>query len=227
LKQLSDDAKKVTKKKKEEARSLSEDMAGKVRELTQELMRSLEQKISEVQIGLTSLRIDNESDADIYEELRRMELPIIEEREYANSVLENIIDQIDSIYWEKDETGKIITHKQMELYLEEEIGELKEKVVNDVELTQLGLAVNILHHEFNSTVTSLRSSIRDLKRWADVDEKLETIYGNVRTNFEHLDGYLSLLTPFNRRLYRKSETIQAEDIYFFFARCLPWQTGKA
>ena len=215
LEHLSIEAKEVTRKKREEARSISEDMAGKVRKLTQELMANLEQRIREVQMELTSLKVDEESDADIYEELKRRELPIIEEKEYANSVLENIIDQIDSIYWEKDETGKIITNKQIEDSMEEEIGELKEKIVSDVELTQLGLAVNIVHHEFNSTVTSLRSSIRDLKRWADVDEKLETIYGNIRANFEHLDGYLSLLTPFNRRLYRKAESIKAEDIYIF------------
>ncbi len=215
LEQLSMEAKDITKKKREEARSLSEDMSAKVRKLTQELMANLEQTIRSVQINLSTLKIDDEGDADIYEELKKRELPIIEETEYANGVLENIIEQIDSIYWEKDKSGRIVTNKQIEASMEEEIEELQEKLISDVELTQLGLAVNIVHHEFNSTVKSLRNSIRDLKRWADVDDTLETIYGNIRTNFEHLDGYLSLLTPFNRRLYRKTEKISAEDIYIF------------
>jgi len=215
LKQIAEEAKAITREKKQEARDISNEMAGKVRKLTQELMANLEQKIREVQLGLTSLKVEDEEDTDIYAELKRRELPILHEKEYASSVLESIIEQIDSIYWEKDETGQIITNKQIEASLEEEIGELKEKLVNDVELTQLGLAINIIHHEFDSTVNSMRSSIRDLKRWADIDGKLDTIYGNIRTNFEHLDGYLSLLTPFNRRLYRKSEKIDAEDIYIF------------
>lgn len=215
LDQIAEEAKSITSEKKQEARNLSTKMAEKVRKLTQELMANLEQRIREVQIGLTTLKVEDEEDTDIYSELKRRELPILQEKEYANSVLESIIEQIDSIYWEKDEKGKVITNKQIEASLEEEIGELKEKLINDVELTQLGLAINIIHHEFDSTVNSMRSSIRDLKRWADIDGKLDTIYGNIRTNFEHLDGYLALLTPFNRRLYRKSERIEAEDVYIF------------
>lgn len=215
LEQIAEEAKVVTRKKKEEARNISESMSKKVRELTLGLMVGLEQKIREVQVNLSTLKIEEAGDSDIYNELKRFESPIIQEKEYAGAILENIIEQLDSIYWEKDEAGKIVTNKDIEASLEEEIGELQEKIFNDIELVQLGLAVNIVHHEFNSAVTSLRRSIRDLKRWADVDGKLDSTYKNIRTNFEHLDSYLSLLTPFNRRLYRKEEIIEAEDIYIF------------
>jgi signal transduction histidine kinase len=108
-----------------------------------------------------------------------------------------------------------VTNAQITDALEEELEEAKEKMYADIELTQLGLAVNIIHHEFNSTVNSLRSGIRDLKRWADIDSKIDTTYKNIRSNFEHLDSYLSLLTPFNRRLYRREEVIRCEEIYVF------------
>lgn len=215
LEQISIEAKEVTRKKRDEAKNLTAEISGKVKELTQELMGSLEQRIREVQIGLTTLKVEDEEDSNIYEDLKRLETPIINESEYVNSILESIINQLDSIYWEKDNAGKIVTNKQIEESQEQEIGELKERLVDDVELTQLGLAINIVHHEFNSTVKSMRHSIKDLKRWADVDEKFTSIYNNIRVNFEHLDGYISLLTPFNRRLNKSEELIEAEDIYFF------------
>lgn len=41
------------------------------------------------------------------------------------------------------------------------------------------------------------------------------MYKNIRVNFEHLDGYLNLFSPLNRRLYRKEENIKASDINLF------------
>lgn len=49
--------------------------------------------------------------------------------------------------------------------------DLEDKITSDVELSQLGLAIGIIHHEFSSTVHSIRNSIKDLKAWADVNEK--------------------------------------------------------
>lgn len=212
---ISEEAKDTTKKRFDEARNIAEEISFKVRRLTQELMGDLEQKIRQTKIGLTDIKLANTSDVDIYEEIKQIETPIIEEKDYANSILENIIHQLDNIYWEKDESGRIVTNAQITEAIEEELEEAKEKMFADIELTQLGLAVNIVHHEFNSTVNSLRNGIRDLQRWADVDNKIDSTYRNIRTNFEHLDTYLSLLTPLNRRLYRKEENIKGEEIYLF------------
>lgn len=97
----------------------------------------------------------------------------------------------------------------------EELDDLRNRLQSDVELSQLGLAVGILHHEFNSTVSSIRRSLKDLKAWSDVDIKLETTYKNLKINFEHLDGYLNLFTPLNRRLNRIREDIPLLDIKSF------------
>jgi signal transduction histidine kinase len=212
---ISDEAKDTTKKKYDEARSIAEEVSSRVRKITQELMENLEQTIRKAKLELPNIKLLQSGDANIFENIKNLELPILEGKDYANSILENIIHQLDNIYWEKDDQGKIITNSQITEALEEELEEAKERMFADVELTQLGLAVNIIHHEFNSTVNSLRSGIRDLKRWADVDNKIESTYKNIRANFEHLDSYLSLLTPFNRRLYRREETIKCEEIYIF------------
>ncbi|MBF0459722.1 MAG: ATP-binding protein [Nitrospirae bacterium] len=173
---ISKEAKTLTGRKRTEAREISEKLSRNVRQVTQELMENLEKKIREVQVGISALKTENSSDSDIYEQLKQFELPIIQEKDYANTILENIIEQLVSIYWEKDDTGKIVTNKQIEASMEEEIGDLKEKLVSENKLIQLGLAVNIVHHEFSSAVKSLRIALRDLKRWAEIDEKLINQY---------------------------------------------------
>ncbi len=92
---------------------------------------------------------------------------------------------------------------------------LLEKIHADVELSQLGLAVSIIHHEFNGTVRSIRTSLQDLKAWSEVNDSLEGVYKNIKINFEHLDGYLNLFTPLNRRLQRKKEEIKLLEIKTF------------
>ena len=49
----------------------------------------------------------------------------------------------------------------------------------------------------------------------DADENLEGIYKNIKINFEHLDRYLALMMPLNRRLYREREDIPNSDIKSF------------
>jgi signal transduction histidine kinase len=99
--------------------------------------------------------------------------------------------------------------------MSEELEELRERLQTDIELSQLGLAVGVIHHEFNSTVNAMRTGLKDLRAWADVNEQLDSVYNNIRTNFEHLDSYLTLFTPLNRRLYRNKEEIPATDINSF------------
>ncbi|NJK85266.1 MAG: sensor histidine kinase [Bacteroidales bacterium] len=100
---------------------------------------------------------------------------------------------------------------------------LKDKLDSDLELSQLGLAVSAIQHEFQHTTRSIRDQIRRLKAWADLNEGIEDIYQHFSTNFEHLDNYLTLFTPLNRRLYRKQVNIYGNDVYkfildVFFAR---------
>ena len=57
--------------------------------------------------------------------------------------------------------------------------------------------------------------MKDLKAWSDVNQDLEGVYKNIKINFEHLDGYLNLFTPLNRRLSRKSENIKLLEIKAF------------
>lgn len=212
---ISEEAKKIAAKKEKETKEAVSNISQKVKELTNDLMSGLEDKIRDVKDEFKKLKVNEVEDFDLVEQRRSMEEAIVNERDKSTEILETIIRQIDGIYWGKDEEGNVITNDQMNAALEEELYEMKERVHADVELSQLGLAVGVIHHEFNSTINSIRSSIKELKAWADVNEHMDGVYNNIRINFEHLDSYLTLFTPLNRRLYRKEENIPATDIKLF------------
>ncbi|HIA9975860.1 TPA: ATP-binding protein [Escherichia coli] len=178
-------------------------------------MIDLDNQIRVVKDKFKHITIANESDLDLVAKRNELAAEITAVSERNTSVLDAVIRQLEGIYWEKDEDNNYITNEQITDALGEEIETLRERIHADVELSQLGLAVSIIHHEFNSTVRSIRTSLRDLKAWSDVNEDLDGVYKNIKINFEHLDGYLNLFTPLNRRLQRKKEEIKLLEIKSF------------
>ena len=77
------------------------------------------------------------------------------------------------------------------------------------------MAIEIINHEFSGTIRSVRGGLRKLKAWADVNEELGGLYDSIRTSFDHLDGYLTLFTPLQRRLYRRAVEIRGSEILDF------------
>ncbi|GEM52683.1 histidine kinase [Empedobacter brevis NBRC 14943 = ATCC 43319] len=212
---ISTEAVKINTKKRAETNEIVTDVSKKIKDVTSQLMLDLDYQIRSVKDKFKGLSVNESDDFDLVEERKKMEDEIEMISHRNTHVMDRIIRQFESFYLDKDDDGNIITNDQISDALAEELDELRDRVQADVELSQLGLAVGILHHEFSSTVKSIRSSIRDLKAWSDVNEQLEGVYNNIKINFEHLDGYLNLFTPLNRRLNRKREDIGLLEIKTF------------
>jgi signal transduction histidine kinase len=99
--------------------------------------------------------------------------------------------------------------------VEEEVLSLRAQVDNDLELTQLGRAIELINHEFASSIKSVRQSLQALRPWGRSNAKLGAIERQLATSFEHLDNYLALFTPLQRRLYRKPTEITGSNIEQF------------
>ena len=212
---ISTEALKLNKEKKNETNEVVGDVSKKVKELTSELILDLDNQIRTVRDRFKNLAMRDTEDFDLVEERKSMEGEIDMISNRNTFIMDRIIRQFESFYVEKDINGEIITNDQITDALSEELEELRERVQTDVELSQLGLAVGILNHEFNSTVRSIRGSLKDLRAWSDVDEQIDGIYKNIKANFDHLDGYLNLFTPLNRRLNRKREDIPLLEVKAF------------
>jgi C4-dicarboxylate-specific signal transduction histidine kinase len=102
--------------------------------------------------------------------------------------------------------------------LDDEVLALREQAQRDLELAQLGLATEVISHELNRTVTAIRDDLRALHAWADSTPSLNAIYDGLRGNFDHLDNYLTLFTPLQRRLNRRRTTVRGYEIAEFLGR---------
>lgn len=96
-----------------------------------------------------------------------------------------------------------------------EIVELRAQADDQLEYVQLGLALAVVDHEFRATVSNIRSDVRRVGSWAKKNPQLVGLYEDLRRDFDHLDSYLTLLTPMQRRLRRTKTTIKGSDIARF------------
>lgn len=96
--------------------------------------------------------------------------------------------------------------------LEEELIATRERAEEAFNIAQLGMAVEIINHEFGASIKGVRQSVRRLRTWADANEKLKVVYEDLQNSFEHLDGYLTLFTPLSRRVTRRPTEIKGSDI---------------
>lgn len=101
--------------------------------------------------------------------------------------------------------------------LKEDILDLQEQMEANLELLQLGQAVQIVSHEFEASIRSVRNGLKDLTPWARATPRLQPIVRDLRASFAHLDGYLRLFTPLQRRLYREAVQISGKDIEDFLS----------
>ena len=68
--------------------------------------------------------------------------------------LEAIAEQLRAIAVAPDDSGQMVTQQDIVGAVEEELLALQERAEADLELTQLGMAVGIIDHEFQATIRS-------------------------------------------------------------------------
>ena len=176
------------------------DLESALNEISQRVQRTDLTELTDVEIAQLRLAFDSEIDSIASQKQQQ---------------LDAIAEQLRAIAVEPDESGEILTHLDIAGAIEEEMIGLQERAEADLELTQLGMAIGIIDHEFQAMVRSLRNSLRRFRAWADVDDQLADVYNDIRTSFEHLDSYLTLITPLQRRLYRSEIEIRTSDIRRF------------
>ncbi|NTI50968.1 ATP-binding protein [Agrobacterium rhizogenes] len=121
--------------------------------------------------------------------------------EQLRSVMEGMADQHDLL----DVTAA----------LESENDELKQRVDQYADLAQIGLALGLVQHEFSGQVRNINRGLDALKPWASRNRGLDDLYGSLRVSFEHLESYLQLFVPLNRRLQRRRVPVSGTEIEEF------------
>ena len=199
--------------------------AGAVERETREELEQVQERVLErTRDGLTSVetairqtvsefeRTDTTAlDAKKFERLKaRLEERILTVAEVQTSTLERLREQLRGVGTDEGLEQEDITGA-----LEEELEALRAREEAGLQLAQVGMALGIVHHEFTSTIHGVRNSLRRLKPWADANKRLDRLYQEIRSNFDHLDGYLTLFTPLDKRLQRRRVRIRGSEIHQF------------
>jgi len=185
-------------------------VSAQMRQETKTAMQTVEDEIRHTMGDFERLNVADLSDAEFVAARDQAEARIVTAMERQAELLEVLAEQLRLI----DPTGASSIEDQLAAVEQRNLA-LEERMLGDLEVVQLGTAVNIVSHELGATVRSIRHNLRRLKGWADVNENLRGLSDDLRASFEHLDGYLSFLTPLNRRLYRKHVRIRGKEIFEF------------
>ena len=195
----------------EQLRATSELVSGAVRQT----IVDLESRLNEIAQRVQRTDLAVLTDAEVVELRFEFDSEIESIASAKEEQLEAIAEQLRAITVAPDDSGQIVTQLDIVGAVEEELLALQERAEADLELTQLGMAVGIIDHEFQATIRAVRSNLRRFRAWADVNEELSDVYNGIRVSFEHLDSYLTLFTPLQRRLYRSEIEIKGSDVSKF------------
>lgn len=214
LSELRNNADQAAKLERRQTAEVIDKVGSEVRRATAESFAHVGEVLAEVQSDFESWENVRElPDDEVVAKRTALEERIIAVRDEEVEFLRYLRDQMESVDTSREEgsTGKMDVVEA----LEQRAVQLEEQAETDLQLTQLGMAIEVIHHEFDANIRSIRSSLRRLKAWADVNPELDGLYNNVRTSFDHLDGYLTLFTPMQRRLRRKEIEISGKEIAEF------------
>jgi signal transduction histidine kinase len=89
---------------------------------------------------------------------------------------------------------------------------LREDLSDSMYWAQIGMALGVVQHEFDAVAKTVKRGIRDLKPWADKNPALNGLFKGLHSGFAHLEEYLSLFSPLDRRLYRTAMDLSGGEI---------------
>ena len=210
LEDLGREARKTTRESSQAVRIEADKVASEARDVAGRSLKVVELELRAVLSEFQRIDLTEMPDELFIETRNTLENRILEITENQSALLRSVSEQIQAI----DVTGESSTAEQL-MAIEQRNLLLEEEAEADAQLAQLGMAIEIINHEFSGTIRSVRNGLRKLKAWADVNEDLRDLYESIRASFDHLDGYLTLFTPLQRRLYRRSVEIRGSEIQDF------------
>ncbi len=210
-----------------EARREADERQAEVRDLAQKAVTGVKDVIDSVRVELQRIDLTHMSPSEIETLRTQLERKIDLAATGHREALENARQQLLEVSIGLGRPGEVvISSGEITGAIEEEVLALREAADADAELVQLGMALAVVTHEFDAVLRSIRSELRRLKGWAQASPQLQPIYERIQANFEHLDGYLALFTPLQRRLYRKPQHITGTEIAKFLTELFEERLGR-
>lgn len=171
------------------------------------------ENIEQVKHDFSSVSFNEKTTDELFELKSSLEDKISGTSSLVIEKIEQLSDQILTI--KEGNEQNTISSTQLTEALESEYEHLKEVNDQNSEMVHLGMAIGIIHHEFKGNILGIRNALKDMQLWANKNEKLNAIYQDIRTGFDHLEGYLKVFDPLTRRLARKRVKITGKALSDF------------
>jgi len=201
------DATTVTNLESKRTRESLQSVSSEAKQAIYKSLANVKDEIALVFSEFNRLNITEFPDEEIVKHRMEFERRIDDVKEKEEQFLVAVRNQLEALRLDSEVTQL----DQLEA-LEQKVISLEEAADADLQLTQMGMAIEVINHEFNSSIRGVRNRLRELKAWADLNEGLEEVYAGIRASFDHLDSYLTLFTPLHRRLYRTETDFSGSDI---------------
>lgn len=189
------------------------DLTRSVRDTTKNSFRNVSKVVDEVLAELEMVKGKKQVEFDFSKQREAFETLVADAFEEESEKLKKIYSQLEAVLASTQSSGSDIV--EVTEALEEEVVALRERQEVDFELAQIGMALNTINHEFGKTAGSLRDGLRRMKSWAHANPDMRRLYDDMRVNFDHLDNYLALFNPLDRKLQSVAVDIRGSDIFRF------------
>ncbi|HEX7907508.1 MAG TPA: ATP-binding protein, partial [Paraburkholderia sp.] len=214
--EFSDEALRSVRNLRTDIGALSTQIANKVRETTRDSFHAINHTVDEVVAEIDKLHRSTTRTKDLSAVREELSRKIVEVQQSESARLERLKDQLNEVnrVWLDDGYDT----SELTVAIEEELEELRDRRDSDIELAQIGLALNTVSHEFEKNVGSIRQGIGRLGAWAAENPELNDLHQELRLSFDHLDEYLSLFTQLDRRANSSPVDISGKQIFEFCER---------
>ncbi len=129
--------------------------------------------------------------------------------EKETNFLEKLREQLDAL---SESINAGVLPDDVTSALEDSNKDLREELEESLHWAQVGMSLGVVQHEFNGVVRKIKQGIGRLHPWAKGTPELGELFSDLRTGFSHLEEYLRLFAPLDRRLTRQHIELSGEEI---------------
>jgi signal transduction histidine kinase len=97
-------------------------------------------------------------------------------------------------------------------WYQEQNEKLEEKIEDYEELAQLGMAIEIIDHQFNVMYSQMKDAVNEIATFAKKNIEMEFSFNQLNNAFQHLEGNYKLLKPLYRTSRRTREIITGNQL---------------
>ncbi|MCX6581062.1 MAG: ATP-binding protein [Candidatus Aminicenantes bacterium] len=140
-----------------------------------------------------------EEKEDLENRLALLEKTYVAVKEELEEKYDSFVKHVESLTFGIDDDSLVGWYK-------DQYEKIEEKVEAMQELAQLGMAIEIIDHQFNVLYSEMASAIDFFKSYADRNAEVKENFSQLKESFQHLESNHRLLTP----LYRTTRRIKTE-----------------